>query len=108
MPNGNNDVEISLKTVSILKYLAYVVWVLGLVGSILWCVGASEIQYETGFGSTSPDPQVTYRIAVLCGGFVVTLLAGGILYGLSYLISLVEDMKNDKENGTQSMPNLVK
>ncbi len=76
----SSQVQVSYSVASLLRFLAYVTWGAGLIYTILSVI---TLDYVDG----------NARAAQFFFGLVLTLPSGGALYGLSYLISLFQDIK---------------
>ena len=96
MSNKNNG-QTSLDVISVLKYSVYVVWIMGVIGSIMWCLGAGR------FASTT-DVMWQFRVAVLFCGLLCTVVAGGILYGMSHIVTIAQNIKKNQEKAAQAGP----
>ena len=81
----NPKVQIIYSVTSLLRFLAYVAWAAGLIYAIL---AAVVLDYVNGVA----------RAAQFFYGLMLTLPSGGLLYGISYVIELFQELKNQKSN----------
>ena len=81
----NPKVQIIYSVTSLLRFLAYVAWAAGLIYAIL---AAVVLDYVNGGA----------RAAQFFYGLMLTLPSGGLLYGISYVIELFQELKNQKSN----------
>ena len=99
--SNENKKQTSLDSVSILKYSAYAAWVLGIIGSTMWSIGS-------GKSASATDQLVSFQVAVLLCGFTGTLVSGGILYVMAYMVSLARDIERNQEQAIPVRPNTKK
>ena len=82
----SSQVRVSYSVASLLRLLAYVVWVSGLIYTILSVI---TLDYVDG----------NARAAQFFFGSVLTVPSGGVLYGLAHVILVFQ---NNKINRTES------
>lgn len=82
-------VQIVYSVTSLLKFLAYAAWVAGLIYTILTAV---TLDYVNGGA----------KAAQFFFGLMLTLPSGGLLYGLSYVISLLQESNTTKSVASES------
>ena len=82
-------VQIIYSVTSLLKFLAYVAWAAGLIYTILTAV---TLDYVNGGA----------KAAQFFFGLMLTLPSGGLLYGMSYVISLLQESNAAKSAASES------
>jgi hypothetical protein len=90
---AQGKIEVSLTVVSVLKYSACAAWIVGIVYTILAGVAAGDNNWNPG----------TAVAATILQGMLWTLLAGGTLYGLSYIVDQLQ-AKGQEEEAEVSQP----
>ena len=89
---GNRKLEISLSIVSLLRILAVLAWACGLIYTSF---SASNYADHT-FASTKET------VSIIFFGLMMTILAGGVLYGLSWIVSLIQGIGQSKTGSDES------
>ncbi|UCC59746.1 MAG: hypothetical protein JSW38_00400 [Dehalococcoidia bacterium] len=82
-------VQIIYSVTSLLRFLAYVAWGSGLIYAVLTAV---SLDYINGGA----------KAAQFFFGLMITLPSGGLLYGLSFIISLIQEINNTRPTGSDS------
>jgi TRAP-type C4-dicarboxylate transport system permease small subunit len=86
-------IEVSLTVKSILQYSAYAAWIAGLVWTILHAIALGDLN--------APGTEVAGSILY---GIMLTLLAGGVLYGLYNIIDLMQGKEKEEEQPEETEP----
>jgi hypothetical protein len=89
---GSRKLEISLSIVSLLRILAILAWACGLIYTSF---SASNYANHT-FATTEET------VSIIFFGLMMTILAGGVLYGLSWIISLIQGIGQSRSGSEES------
>jgi hypothetical protein len=89
---GNRKLEISLSIASLLRILAVLAWACGLIYT-----GFSASNYASHVFATTEE-----TVSVIFFGLMMTILAGGVLYGLSWIVSLIGGIGQSKTESDES------
>jgi hypothetical protein len=89
---GNRKLEISLSIASLLRILAVLAWICGLIYT-----GFSASNYASHVFATTEE-----TVSMIFFGLMMTILAGGVLYGLSWIVSLIQGIGQSKTGSDES------
>ncbi|MBM4461861.1 MAG: hypothetical protein FJ012_00815 [Chloroflexi bacterium] len=89
---GSRKPEIGLTIVSLLRILAVLAWACGLIYTSF----AASNYADRTFATTKET------VSIIFFGLMMTIVAGGVLYGLSWIVSLIQGIRQSKIGSDES------